>query len=105
MDVKEISPEELYENSENYQLIDVRSEEEFSGELGHIEGAELITLGEDLDEWVEDADKDAPTVFICRSGSRSGKATMLAMENDFTDAYNMTGGMIAWNELGYETEK
>ena len=103
MKVIEIAPKQV--DSKNYELIDVRTEEEFYGELGHVPGSTLITLGEDLDKYLESKNKLEKIVFICRSGNRSGQAAELAMEKGFTDVLNMSGGMLLWNELGLETEK
>lgn len=80
--------------------VDVRRDDEFVGELGHIQGADLITLGPDLDSFLEKTPKEQSIVFICRSGARSAKATLQAISQGFTDVYNMSGGMIGWNESG-----
>lgn len=84
----------------NVQIIDVRMPEEYTGELGHIEKAELVTLGPDLDNFLRESDKKKPLVFVCRSGARSGRATLDAMEVGFHEVYNMEGGMVQWNNLG-----
>lgn len=103
--IPEVSVNELFEVREQVasgklRVIDVRRPDEFVGELGHIEGAELITLGEDLAEWLKTADKNREIVFVCRSGGRSGQATKLSQSNGFKATSNMVGGMIKWNELG-----
>lgn len=103
MSVPEINPKNV--DTENSRLVDVRTEEEFYGELGHVPGSKLVTLGEDLDKFLDSNDKSEKIVFICRSGQRSGKATEMAMEKGFTDVTNMTGGMLLWNDLGLEIEK
>ncbi len=90
----------------DYQLIDVRREDEFNAELGHIENAQLKTLGPELMEFLEaQSNKNQKMVFICRSGARSAKATELAMEMGHTNVFNLQGGMIAWNEAGFAVEK
>ena len=81
-------------------MIDVRREDEFNGELGHIEGAELKTLGEELTEFLQSANKSANYLFICRSGGRSTNACRQALELGFSDCTNLNGGMMKWNELG-----
>jgi hydroxyacylglutathione hydrolase len=86
-------------------LIDVRRDEEFTGELGHIEGAKLVTLGPELEDYLASADKSKPTLFICRSGARSANATMFAQNLGFEAVYNMEGGMMYWNELGLPVKK
>jgi len=82
-----------------FELIDVRRIDEYTGELGHIEKAKLFTLGPDLEQFLNTADKNLPILFICRSGARSAGATMRAMELGFKEVYNMEGGMIFWNDL------
>jgi rhodanese-related sulfurtransferase len=100
----EINPKEVEKKraEENFNLIDVRSEEEFTGELGHVPHSKLITLGPDLEKWIEKQSKDQKIIFICRSGNRSGQATNYMIEKGFKDVLNMKGGMLLWNELGLE---
>jgi sulfur dioxygenase len=92
-------------SAQSVRLIDVRRPEEFTGELGHIRGARLVTLGPELDQWLASADRAEEIVFICRSGGRSGQATLMAKEKGFQFAVNMQGGMIRWNELKFESQK
>jgi hydroxyacylglutathione hydrolase len=84
----------------NARLIDVRMPEEFVGELGHIAGAKLVTLGPELEEFLATAEKKAPVIFLCRSGARSARATMAALHLGFSEPYNMEGGMMLWNAEG-----
>lgn len=88
-----------------YVLIDVRGLDEYHGELGHIKGAKLVTLGLDLHHFLETASKDENYLFICRSGGRSTQACIMAMSKGFTNVTNLAGGMIHWNDLGLKTEK
>ncbi|MCK6594702.1 MAG: rhodanese-like domain-containing protein [Bacteriovoracaceae bacterium] len=44
-------------------------------------------------------------VFICRSGARSGNATLEALKLGFKKPVNMTGGMLQWNEQKYSVTK
>lgn len=81
-------------------LVDVRRPDEYVGELGHIEGAVLKTLGPDLESFLATANKEAEILFICRSGARSANATLMAKELGFKSVYNMEGGMICWNSIG-----
>jgi hydroxyacylglutathione hydrolase len=87
------------------RLIDVRTPEEYVGELGHIIGSSLKTLGPELDHFLSSTDKNQAIIFICRSGARSGSATAVAMNLGFKNIYNMEGGMLAWNSLSLPTEK
>lgn len=101
----EVTPEELKSNLDNVKLIDVRGSDEYTGELGHIEGAELATLGEDLTKKLGEIKKDEAYVFICRSGKRSTAATLQAKDMGFENVFNMQGGMLRWNALDFPTTK
>ncbi|NCN40006.1 rhodanese-like domain-containing protein [bacterium] len=90
---------------EGYEIIDVRESEEYVGELGHISGSLLVTLGKQLENFLEKEDKSKKLIFVCRSGGRSGRATELALRMGFKEVLNMSGGMIKWNEDGCEVEK
>lgn len=89
----------------DYILIDVRTPEEFTGELGHIEGSKLVTIGDELDDFLRKEDKSKTILFICRSGARSGRATEQALDLGYKEVYNMEGGMICWNEKKYPVER
>lgn len=103
--MREITCEELKKKLGQFKLIDVRTPEEYVGELGHIQGSELITLGPALEEYLRSESRDQEIVFVCRSGARSGQTTLLSEELGYKNTYNMVGGMIRWNELGYPREK
>lgn len=98
-DVKDVMPEQVKKAHDQIVMIDVRENDEWNGELGHIEGAKLINLGV-LPEKISDVPKNKTVVFICRSGGRSARATAFFKEQGYTDVYNMKGGMILWNEQG-----
>jgi len=79
-------------------LLDVRTQEEFYGSLGHLEGALLIPVQE-LERRLEELEpyrKDTVVVY-CRTGNRSHHATVLLRSKGFM-AFNMTGGMVQWND-------
>lgn len=94
-------------NSDNRPvIIDVRTPEEFVGNLGHIPGSRLIplnTLKDSLDVFKEYDGRDI--IIVCRSGNRSGRATKTLRENGFENVYNLAGGMKRWNKLGGEISK
>jgi rhodanese-related sulfurtransferase len=101
----EVTCEQLHSALKKVKIVDVRRPDEFVGEYGHIPGAELVTLGPELDVYLKSASKDAAYVFVCRSGARSGNATIQAQNLGFREVYNMQGGMIRWTELKYVSEK
>lgn len=108
--IPEITTEDLFSKLSNgrpksLKLIDVRRPDEFNNELGHIEGAQLVTLGDDLQKFLEQGHRSEEIVFICRSGGRSGTATALSRQLGYKYTSNMVGGMIRWNEKGYPVER
>jgi sulfur dioxygenase len=81
----------------HYRVIDVRQPEEFYGQLGHIEGAELVPLAmvsAHAALWA----KEEPVLVVCRTGGRATSAGELLLELGFKEVANLTGGMVAWNE-------
>ena len=88
--------------SENTFVLDVRTEAEFYGPLGHIDGAILIPIDElslRMNE-LEDM-KDRDIYVVCRSGNRSNVGKNILRENGF-NAINVDGGMLAWKPLNNE---
>ena len=87
---------------ENTFVLDVRTEAEFYGPLGHIEGAMLIPIDE-LSSRISELDdiKNENIYVVCRSGNRSNVGKNLLRENSF-HAINVDGGMLAWKPLDNE---
>ncbi|HTJ12930.1 MAG TPA: rhodanese-like domain-containing protein [Dinghuibacter sp.] len=96
-----ISPQELkarMDAGEQLNILDVREPAE------HAEfniGGTLYPLGRirsmDTDE-IEDL-KDKEVIVYCRSGNRSGQATMFLEQMGFENVKNLVGGMLAWQDL------
>ena len=85
---------------ENAQLVDVRAEHEW--EAGRIRGAVHLPLAE-LNERVEELDRDRPVVLYCRGGNRSTMAAE-ALSAAGYDAAKLEGGIRAWAEAGLPLE-
>ena len=102
-EVHDVFPEEVNEKKGQITVVDVRTPEEYTGELGHIPGSRLIPLDTLMDH-IQDLKQHQTLVFVCRSGGRSAKATAIAMEQGFGSVYNMKGGMLLWNQMSLETE-
>lgn len=81
--------------NDDITLIDVREVEEYEG--GHIEGAVNAPLST-LNETELPYAKDDPIYIICRSGNRSAQAARLLNDRGYTEIYDVTGGMIAWEQ-------
>lgn len=90
--------EDVFKKIGKVKIIDVRSSEEFHGELGHIRTSQLVTLGSDLTKFLEAGDRFEEIVFVCRSGKRSHQATEESIRLGYKFTSNMAGGMVNWNE-------
>jgi glyoxylase-like metal-dependent hydrolase (beta-lactamase superfamily II)/rhodanese-related sulfurtransferase len=95
----EIDPEWVAIHRDDVHVIDVRTAAEFEGELGHIGEAHLIPL-DDLRARVSEVTADKPVVVVCRTGKRSGMATLILRKAGHTRVANLAGGMMRWRELG-----
>lgn len=93
--VPELPPEWVHEHRDQVRVVDVREPAELTGELGHIENAESIPLGQ-LTSASADWDREAPVVLVCRSGGRSAQAANLMNKNGFQRVAHVIGGMIRW---------
>lgn len=91
-------------NHKNALVLDVREESEYKA--GHILNSKLIPLGK-LGERAGELEKykEQPVVVVCRSGHRSGMACALLGKQGFTQAYNLAGGMMAWQKANLPVEK
>ena len=87
---------ELEKRRREVQIVDVRWPNEW--EAGRIDGARHIPQDE-LDDRLEEIDRDRPVVTVCRSGTRSAAAAEQLRAQGFR-AENLDGGMLAWAEHG-----
>ncbi|RIV21846.1 rhodanese-like domain-containing protein [Alicyclobacillaceae bacterium I2511] len=85
--------EKIKKTSNQMVIVDVREPVEFAG--GHIHKAKNIPLGQ-LPKHIHELPTGKELVFVCRSGSRSLRASRLAMKHGHTAVYNMAGGMSRW---------
>lgn len=85
-------------------LLDCREVSEFTDELGHVAGAQLIPLGE-LPGRVAEVPGELPIVSICRSGKRALRAAQALRAAGKDEIWVLTGGMLAWNEAGLPVER
>ncbi|MGH7924140.1 MAG: MBL fold metallo-hydrolase [Candidatus Binatus sp.] len=87
-------------------LIDVREDDEYRGELGHIAGARLIPLKELPDRINELPEaKSRELVAICRVGVRSATAAAILTGLGFEHVWNLKGGMLDWNGARLPVER
>ena len=102
--VSDVEAQEVQDLQSKVKIIDVRRNDEYTGELGHIKGAELIVL-DTVPENVNKIPKDKTVVLVCRSGGRSGQAAAFLQSQGFNNVVNMRGGMLQWNELKLPVER
>ncbi len=95
----------MVKSTPDNSFVDVRRPDEFNGELSHILGARHIILGQELDAFLKLHDRNDEIVFVCRSGARSGRATLQGRAIGFSKSVNLQGGMILWNERQYPVER
>ncbi len=91
---------------EDVLLLDVRTEEDYRGEQGHVKGAVLIPVEElekRLDEIRDYQEKTVMT--ICRTDRRSAKAAQILAKQGFADVHVIRQGMTDWNTKGFPVER
>jgi thioredoxin len=85
------------ENTNDVQLIDVRTEDEFNG--GHIKNAKNISIAsENWNSSIGNLDKTKPVLVYCLSGGRSKKAATELKELGFKEVIELDGGYLAWSK-------
>lgn len=98
-----LTPMEAYDvlqNTKNAVLVDVRSNAELEL-VGKVSGAQSIewafypgmVANENFPaQLIEQVDKSAVVIFMCRTGGRSHNAAAVASQLGFAEAYNMLEG-------------
>jgi rhodanese-related sulfurtransferase len=88
---------ERLDAGEEVHLLDVREPHEraeynIGGKhipLGQVQAADV----DDIEDW-----KDEEVIVYCRSGNRSGHASLFLEQLGFKNVVNLTGGMLAWRD-------
>ena len=98
-----VTPEEMQTilNSEDVQLIDVRTPEEYRE--SHIGNSQNFDY--ESPTFVDDIlvlDKTKPVYLYCKSGNRSGKSSIIFLNAGFEKVYDLEGGITEWKEKGLE---
>ena len=85
-------------NDANAVILDVRTDEEVAE--GIIPKAIQIDIykGQGFIYKLEELDKTKNYYVYCRSGARSGQACTIMNQLGFKNAYNLSGGVLEWNE-------
>jgi len=99
--MQEISVEQLKKRmdaGEQLHIIDVREPDEYAA---FNIGGKLVPLGKIMGMQLEDLEdlKDEELIIHCHAGKRSMQACMMLETAGFTNVKNVTGGMIAWQDM------
>jgi adenylyltransferase/sulfurtransferase len=92
----DITPSELDEKlqaGEELRLIDVREPHE--QDISHLEGAELIPLGQFASR-LSELDSAEDIVLFCKAGTRSTRALEILASAGFKKVKNLKGGINSW---------
>lgn len=93
MDITVKELKERMDRGEAPRLIDIREPHEHA--ICTIPGAELIPAAQFIQRLGE-FDQNTEIVVHCKSGGRSGRAVEMMKARGFTNARNLTGGVLAW---------
>jgi sulfur-carrier protein adenylyltransferase/sulfurtransferase len=93
IDVKEVKAK--LDRGDDFVLVDVREPHEW--QIGRIEGAKLIPLGE-VPKRMGELHPDDEIVVHCKMGGRSAQAVEFLKQNGYKNARNMRGGILAWSD-------
>ena len=102
--IRQVAPVELaarLKTGDAPVIIDVRENDEYRDDLGHLEGSRLIPLRALSAKAAELNDlKSSDIVVVCRAGVRSTTAAAILTALGFDHVSNLKGGMLEWNEAG-----
>lgn len=94
-----LTPNQLKSRQNQLMIIDVRGWVEYW--LGHIPGAKRYSQNRIL----KDIPKDQALVLTCLSGHRSAIAAQWLVSQGYRQVYNLKGGTMAWQQLGYPLQR
>jgi len=113
--VVELTPEEFAHRPQPLRLIDVRSGWEYA--QFHAPGAINLSLPRILmgrlpflkdwvlPHWFQALSKNDEIALICLTSHRSPIAAQALVKAGFSQVFNITGGMMAWQKAGLPTQK
>jgi len=93
---------EILDTNDDAQLVDVRTQEEFS--VSHLKNAQNICVTDaDFKERVASLDKTKPVYVYCKKGGRSARAANILKDLGFTKIYDLQGGITEWEKKNLKT--
>lgn len=80
-------------------ILDVRTPAEYkSGKIAKSKNINVASF--DFMKKVEALDKSKNILIYCKSGARSARASKMLTKIGFTNVYNLSGGVMAWQNHG-----
>ena len=101
-----ITPDELNSMSEDKDFVFVNVHIPFAGNISNTDLSipyDQINSPEYLNQLP--TDNNAKIVLYCRSGRMSEIAATELVALGYSNIWNLDGGMVAWEQAGYEIEK
>jgi phage shock protein E len=101
-----ISPDELNTTLKNKDFVFVNVHIPFAGNIANTDLSipyDQITESTYLAQLP--ADKNAKILLYCRSGHMSAIAAEALVKLGYTNIWDLDGGMVAWEQAGFEIEK
>lgn len=91
------------DNKEDIKILDVREQQEW--DEGHIKEAQFLPLSQLETQFEAAGNKDQEIIIQCRSGKRSMKACEFLAEKGYQNLINLEGGILSWQDEGFEVTK
>ena len=101
-----ITSDELNTMLKNKDFVFVNVHIPFAGNIANTDLSipyDQISIPENLSQLPDD--KNAKIVLYCRSGRMSEIAAEEFVSLGYTNIWNLTGGMVEWEQAGFEIEK
>lgn len=101
---KNVSPDDLNAMLKNKDFVFINVHIPFAGDIAETDlSIPYDEIGQNLSQLP--ADKDAKIVLYCRSGRMSAIAAEALVKLSYTNVWNLDGGMVAWEQVGFDLEK
>lgn len=88
------------QNNPQFVILDTRTPAEY--EKNHLENSVFYNYSAgDYWDQIRKLDKTKVYLVYCHSGGRSGNTIKFMKDNGFTEAHNLSGGIVAWKRAGF----